>query len=491
MKIFSKLKRFIRRIFVDYGKIEELNKNNVKLLEEKIDICTSKIEENNNRINDEIKQFDDFKNQYGNIKSQYDNIKELLENMQMKNDNLMLELTKINDQISCSNVELLNIKNDENKKNILLVGFYGAPNLGDELMLETLLEYLDNISNTQITILLAENPDYSIDKYKNVRFIHYPKTLYDYNIIAEQFDYIIFGGGAIINDSQFENDKSYRYDLGTIFIKLAIRGIAFNKKIICVGLSSSKELKNSIYLEKLKYVINNSWYFSVRDNYSQKYLIEKLGKEVANKINNINDIVLANNLIYSNIISTKRINNSLNIGIVWIANDNDVQKLNDVLDNIEEYCKNNKFTINLIPFYDYRNIDKNFYRQVVESRNEKAQICIEKYPENMQETIELFKKNDIIIGIRYHSILIANALNIPCIPICYDIHEHYYNKIKHLNELFDQEEALSYKNISDYDITKLIEIKKEFKYDKNYEKIKKIELEAQEQIKEIISSILK
>ena len=394
--------------------------------------------------------------------------------------------TDIENHFNYENTELLNIKYDNNLKNILIIGFYGAPNLGDELMLETVLDYLELIPNKKITVLLANNPEYSIDKYKDVRFLHYPKNLYDFNIMAEQFDYYIFGGGAIIDDKHYNEEKSYQYDLGTILIKLSIRAIAFNKKIMCMALSSSNSIENVEYIEKLKYIIQNSCFFSVRDEFTKKYLSEILGNEYGNRIKKVHDIVFSNKELLSYLTQNRKKNKILNIGIVATCNDNNKEKINIILNGIKKMDSN--IQINLIPFYDYKHIDIKSYSNITDNNND-IKIQIEQYPENMKQLIEVYKKNDIIIGMRYHSILLAYSLNIPCISICYDIHEHYPHKIEYLNNLFDKDEALSYSNLSEDEIyqnlSKLIE---HFDENKNYKIAKTILTEAKEQINSIIKA---
>lgn len=478
MKIFEKIKRFIRRIFVDYGEINRIFDNNVKALEEKISNHIATTNENEKRREDIIENIKEEQQQITN------SIEEENRDLRNRIELVNTELKYLKEQFKYSNTELLNIKYDKSVNNILLVGFYGAPNLGDELMLETLLEYLENIPNKKITILLADNPAYSIDKYKDVRFIHYPKTLYDFNVIAEQFDYIIFGGGAIIDDSHYDKENSYQYDIGTIFIKLSIRAIAFNKKVICIALSASEEILNTEYLEELKYIIQNSHYFSVRDDFTKKYLIEKLGDEYGKKIIKIHDIVFANKEILNNIVQNRVQKDILNIGIIAITNEDKHEKIQTIITAIKNLKK--ETNINLIPFYDYGHIDKKNYYKICDN-NKDIKINIEKYPENMIQTIDLCKKNDIIIGMRYHSILISNALNIPCISICYDIHSHYPYKIKYLNKTFEKNDALSYINLDEKDIYRELQNVLN-NNNNNLELSKQILIEAEEQLNNIIDS---
>lgn len=484
MKFFDKIKKIIRRIFVDYGEINWMIEEHSRIKSEE---TTKKIiEENSNSIRQ-------ITNEFNEKMSTISNSLEVLNNkINSENQELKDSIIKINEKIEMfkyNNSELQNIKIDKNYKNILIVGFYGAPNLGDELMLETVLDYLDNIKNKKITILLADNPNYSIDKYKDVRFLHYPKNLCDFNVLAEQYDYIVFGGGAIIDDKQYEIEKSYQYDLGTILIKLAIRAIAFNKKVICLALSASKNISNEEYLNKLKYVIDKSTFFSVRDVYTKKYLEEKFGKDVSEKIITVNDIVLSNEKILPNIRKERKISKDLNIGVVFISNDNNIEKLKIIIEAIS--MLNKKCSINLIPFYNYNEMDTAFYNRIKDIENNDIEINIEKYSENMEKTIEIFNKNDIIIGMRYHSILLADILNIPCISINYDIHEHYYYKTKYLNEIFEQGQALSYSNLDKKTVFNNLKDIIEDNNQKNIFSIsERITQDATKQIKTIIDEVI-
>lgn len=487
MNIFEKFKRFIRKIFVDYKKIDGSINKNVKALEEKIidknNLLKNEImTEAEKKINNTIMQIKE-ENQQLKTAIEKDN-----ENLRKEINKFEVELYNLKDLLSYSNTELLHIKYDKSLKNILIIGFYGAPNLGDELMLETLLDYLYEIPNIKISILLADNPNYSIDKYKNIRFIHYPKSLNDFNILAEEFDYFIFGGGAIIDDSQYEKENSYQYDLGTILIKLSIRAIAFKKKVVCLALSASKNISNEEYLKKLSYVIHNSYYFSVRDEFTKKYLTEKLGNEFGNEIKKIHDIVFSNKELLSNLSNTRIKNEQLNIGIIAISNDENYEKMQIIINSIKRI--NNNAQINLIPFYDYKHNDIIFYNKLMDN-NKDIKINIEKYSENMDQTIDAYKKNDIIIGMRYHSILIAYALNIPCISICYDIHIHYPYKIKYLNQIFDKKDALSYINLNEDKLYKeLNNILNDYDENKYLKISKQILTEAEEQMKELINITL-
>lgn len=143
-----------------------------------------------------------------------------------------------------SNPELLKLQNEAND-GILLCGNYGNPNTGDEWMLDTMIQYLRRYSNKKITIMLEPNRifDPSIYLKYNVNYIHYPQTVYDYDILVEKFDILVFGGGAIIEDGIYWEAYDYGINICRTVVDLPLRFIAKNKKVFCVGLSTSTTVK--------------------------------------------------------------------------------------------------------------------------------------------------------------------------------------------------------------------------------------------------------
>lgn len=182
-------------------------------------------------------------------------------------------------------------------KGILLCGNYGNPNTGDEWMLDTMLYYIRLHTKKPVTIMLNSNRlfDPSVYLKYNVDYIHYPKTVYDYDIIEKKFDTLIFGGGAIIEDSVYWEAYDYGIDICRTVVDLPLRFIHRKKNVYCIGLSTGKELHNLEYKRKLQHVINESKYFSLRDIYSMQTL-QNCGIETK-KIGIINDIVYANPIL--------------------------------------------------------------------------------------------------------------------------------------------------------------------------------------------------
>lgn len=372
-------------------------------------------------------------------------LKESLNNLQnSKEIKLLDERMK---QFDCINTELLLLSNNEDKLKVLIVGFYGAPNSGDELMLQSILEKIDT-SKYSITIMLADNPNYKIDNYRNVKFIHYPKTNMDFNIIANYFDKVIFGGGALLEDAYFSEDNSYKYSTAAILINLSLACIMHDKPFYCIGLSSANAFTNMEYLSKLDFIISKAKHFSLRDTNSIKTL-QEAGIKNIDKIRIVDDLVFSLKDIHYNI-SNKLDDDNFVLGLVLIGF-SDNNKLKEILIWIDEYFKNiNKsLKIKLIPFYDYKHSDIYNLTNITNNIKINSSIEITQYYQQYEDIMNIFNSCNLIINMRYHSTLLCLKAGIPAINIIYDIHSHYINKMSFLRETYSINNLfLSYKELN-------------------------------------------
>lgn len=353
----------------------------------------------------------------------------------------------IQEEFKYANLELF-MNSPLEGRNILVAGFYGACNLGDELMLQTLLEYLIEGNYGNITVLLCDNLHYNYFDFPGVRFIHYPQNKFDFNIIAQQYDALIWGGGAIIDDVRYEGKaKSDIFELGNMLIELSKRFLAFGKTCIALGLSSNKELTNDKYINDLKDVIHRCAFFSVRDSYTKNVLINIGVKN--EKIAFLNDIVFAGKSLEKELANGKRkvrASNKMVIGIAFICLEETQKVLEEVITSIHnvgnsEYKGN--YEIRCIPFYDYNGNDYNFYVRTIEKMNESGiNIVVCDYVNTFSGILEELRKVDFMVNMRYHAMLLSMVLRIPSLNICLDSHEHYYNKVKFLAELGKYEESV-------------------------------------------------
>lgn len=87
--------------------------------------------------------------------------------------------------------------------NFLICGYYGAGNLGDDLILDSMVSELNSkFMNSQIFVTAMEN-SYIEKKYKNVRCVYY-NNFYAISSIMPYISVVIIGGGGLL----FEDKKT-------------------------------------------------------------------------------------------------------------------------------------------------------------------------------------------------------------------------------------------------------------------------------------------
>ena len=375
---------------------------------------------------------------------------------------------------------------DKNKKNILLCGFYGAYNLGDELMLETLLDYLSEFKNISLTIMLCNNSQYDISRYPNITFIHYPQTVFDFSYLSDYYDMVIFGGGALISDIDYDNNIINEVPLTRTLVELTKMMISKKKKCLWLGLSSNKEFYNKNFIKELKFIIENNEWIYFRDQFSVDS-IANIGIDTSN-IKLIDDIIFANKYLLTNKTNSK--NERKQIGVILICIDDLKYKNIEIIKMIDSHYSKiiKNYDINLIPFYDY---NKNDYIRLNEYKNEvkNDNIKVLEYTNSMKEIVNTINSQDYVISMRYHGALLSMILKKPLLTILFDQHKHYDNKIKYINQKY-----CSSKNIVDYSkIDKSIFNKKLDELDNNnsFKDNQRCLEESQKEIKGILNSFIK
>lgn len=466
-------------VFKYFEKNFKIFENNFKNIENNINQNNSKLEERIEMLTQENKKLF---NQCIELQNQVKVISE--ENKSISN-RMLSEIKNVN-------VELLPYNIPTDKQKILVMGFFGAPNTGDELMLQSIIDKL-NLNNLEVSVMIADNQDFVLDSNKNLNYIHYPRTHTDLNILTNYFDKIIFAGGALIDDTQFGNKQTQYTCLYNLLISFGESIIKKGKKLYLIGLSTANKFTNNDYLEKLNFIAKNAEYFSLRDTNSiqtlKKYNID------TNKIKVIDDLVFS---MPNNINCDEIHDDEFSIGIVFV-NYVDLKVLLKMISDVENFLKNSiscKKKIKLIPFYDFCHADINKYNEIVNNYCGDIKIEIVEYESDYIKISNILRSCNMLIGMRYHLSLMGLKLGIPTLHIVYDVHSHYINKMNYLLKMFDAEEyKVSLKdyieNESDIIFKKLKELYKNRESISNNTKeiSEKIRSKSQNECNEIIKLI--
>jgi len=355
------------------------------------------------------------------------------------------------------------MKKNKTIAKIMISGYYGFNNTGDEAILTTMVrDFKEKIPQIKIVTLsnkpLQTSQFYDIDSINRLNLIKILSCLRDTNLF-------ISGGGGLLQDSTGKG-WSILYYLGLILIARI-----FSVPIIIYA-QGIGPINKQINRKLVKWILNKVDLITVRDSAS-KELLENLGiinssiyvnsdaafllkkrqvADIINKYPHIKSLICSNNC--STIGISVRDCNEENKDLKRVF-----AKLAD--DLIEHY----KVKVVFLPFKF--NEDVYISEEIISLMKNKNQIDILKTKLEPEELLSLLPQFSLMVGVRLHSIIFSAIANIPFIAINYD------PKVKNFVEnLCLPELLLELENIS------LKTIKEKIKYIKeNKDNINKILLE--------------
>lgn len=291
-------------------------------------------------------------------------------------------------------------------KNILISGFYGFGNAGDEAILYSM-----------VSSFKKEMPDVNISIYSykeinelkpfNVKFIN-RKNYFEIIAAMLKTDLFISGGGGLIQD--ITSVRSIKYYLG--LIKLAK---LFGKKVLIyaqgIGPIVTKEGK-----KLTKNILNKVDYITVRDEYSKELLAELGVKQDFIEITADPVLILSDKSNISDLLKKYDIDwKNINLGISirpWKINYIDalaefLTELNKNRPDIKQY---------LLPFQ----LSQDLAECINLQQKLKHKTIIIDEPLSTTRLLNLISAFDYILAMRLHAAIMASLSHIPVLGIVYD-----------------------------------------------------------------------
>lgn len=351
---------------------------------------------------------------------------------------------------------------------IMISGYYGFNNFGDEAILKSMVRaFKEKIPQIKI-LVLSQNPlktsqTYQVKAINRLHLISILNCLRDTNLF-------ISGGGGLLQDSTGKG-WSILYYLGLI---LGAKIIRVPVMIYAQGIGPVSQQINK---KLMRWILNKVDLITVRDNFS-KELLENLGVIKPSIYVNSDPSFLLNkkdiNCILENYPHIQELMNSDNRPIIGVSvreykgNRSDLKimfaQLADYL--IEKY----KVKIVFLPFkFDD---DVQVSEEILSLMKNQADIL--KIKLEPEELISILSQFSLMIGVRLHSIIFSSMANLPFIAFKYD------PKIKNfVAELGLSELLLELDNVSLEKIQEKIEYIRE-----NKDRIKEILSEKVKDLKE-------
>lgn len=311
---------------------------------------------------------------------------------------------------------------------IIISGYYGFNNAGDEAMLFAILEALKKAYPSPDITVISGNPEITSKNF-GVKAI---KRFGIKDIITNIFksNLIISGGGSLLQD--VTSWKSMIYYLSIITL-----GVIFRKKVFLYS-QGIGPVRYRIIRIILKHVLNHVSAITVRDKESKGFL-ERLG--VHSKIYTTADAVLSLSpadpklgeqiLQRNNVPLDKKL-----IGVAirsWGNTEHWTKELNYYLKKLQSDGDCNVVFIPMQYPEDY---------SCTKFLDQYDNVFVLKEAFNIQEIISLIGNLDLVVAMRLHALIFSSLMHVPFLGISYD------PKIDNFLSLIDEKSVCNVTNMS-------------------------------------------
>ncbi|MBQ6006272.1 MAG: polysaccharide pyruvyl transferase CsaB [Selenomonadaceae bacterium] len=292
---------------------------------------------------------------------------------------------------------------------IVVSGYYGSKNGGDEAMLAAMLEVLrEEVSDLNVTVI-SLNPEYTKRRH-NVDAV--PRS--DIFSIIKKIraaDLLISGGGSLLQN--VTSGRSLYYYLAIIFFALL-----FGRKVMLYA-QGIGPIRGTLAHKLMNLILNRVDLITVRDRGSLEELSRlKISRP---KIYCTADPVLAIKPVPLNVGEKILARHSITrggkfIGVAirrWIDWENFRRELAEALDRLAEIAD---AKIIFIPMKFPEDIKAAQSTAALMKKN--CAVLDEEF--STQEILSLVGCMDILIGVRLHALIFAGVMNVPMLGISYD-----------------------------------------------------------------------
>lgn len=289
------------------------------------------------------------------------------------------------------------------KNKIVLSGYYGFDNIGDEAVLYAIITALKQIkSDVEITVL-SNNPQKTAAVY-GVASVNRWKIKEVIKAIKES-TMLISGGGSLLQD--VTSNKNIPYYLG--IVKIA----NFYKKPVVFYSQGIGPVNKPFNQKLLKWASKKVSHIFVREEAS-KATLENMNVKVpiTVAIDPVIGIELDETLRAQ---LKKTMTGKMNIGIYIRPWDDDARLLENLATAIRPLIDKG-YQFYAIPMYFKQDLE--IAQKLSEKLNHKIKVI--DTPLTIEETVAYTSAFDMIVGMRLHSLIMAAAVATPMIALSYD-----------------------------------------------------------------------
>ncbi len=288
-------------------------------------------------------------------------------------------------------------KNPFRENDVVISGYYGYKNIGDDSMLKAIIKSLKiQKPDIQITVLSK--------KPFETAAIHDVKSVYRFNIfkimnVMKHSRLLISGGGSLLQDVT----SSHSYNYYSSIIKLALK-YGTRVMVYANGIGPIKSQSNMEDCIKLLNLVDK---ITLRDKKSYE-MLENM------KISG--DVSISSDPALSLMPSDEGYGEDVPYFVVSVRKWKGLP--DDFADKLAEVCKKIKYKYNILPVLVPMQgwMDNDICKKIALNCDGKF-ITTFKNPENLIEYIE---HSEFVVGMRLHSLIYSLGVNVPVVALSYD-----------------------------------------------------------------------
>jgi polysaccharide pyruvyl transferase CsaB len=297
-------------------------------------------------------------------------------------------------------------------KTVFLFGYYGYDNLGDDLILESIVNTLNNQFNFKVLTYNYEKT-HKVDNVVPVSRSKFTKIIRE--IITS--DIVASGGGSLLQDAT--SSKSLYFYLGLIIL-----GKLFRKETIFL-FNGIGPIKGKFNKKLVKWVLNKVDRIILRDYQSKEFLT---GLGITINVEVVGDAVFLNDFEVRKSFQAKE---SSKLAIISLRPWKHFDEIKVVeAEKLINALQLKGYTVELLPLMmpdDY---------EILSQINTNNNVKIIDYHDKQDELFQKIESAHVLIGERLHSLVISSICETPFIGIEYDPKIAGYCKmVKQINAL--------------------------------------------------------
>ena len=318
---------------------------------------------------------------------------------------------------------------------ILISGYYGFNNVGDEAILKGLIEGIKRVEGPIDIVVLSQHPEFTSKKHE-VRSIKRTNLLHIFKEM-KNMDLLVSGGGSLFQD--VTSKRSIAYYIGIIWFAKRL----FKKKVMIYsqGIGPVNKKYNRWLLGK---ILNTIDFINVRDEKS-KLELESLGvtKEILVTTDTVFGISKPPLEIGKAVLEKKsKIKGKPYIGISvrhWKTGNNIAEEMAKLCTDI---VQDMDCVPVLIPFHFYKDLKlmESIHKNLDKDIKDKV-VIIDEYL-YVEDYLSLIGNMDIMVAMRLHGLIFSVLMGVYPVGISYD------PKIQSFLHMMDREDAMEVENLN-------------------------------------------